>query len=86
MKINPAFTSIIGNIINDYNIPDMCRSALEIGNRSVTGIKLKTFNSEGIDYALHLDHFNEVKNFIIKSMEERDNEELNSITDFRGDF
>ena len=62
----------------------MCRSALEIGSRSVTGIKLKTFNSEGIDYALHLDHFNEVKNFIIKSMEERDNEELNSITDFKG--
>ena len=84
MKINPAFTSIIGNIINDYSIPDMCRSALEIGNRSVTGIKLKSFNSEGIDYALHLDHFNEVKNFIIESTEERYNEELNSITDFKG--
>ncbi len=84
LKINPAYTSIIGNIIHDYNMPDMCRAALEVGNRSLLGMYYNTFNAAGIDFKAHLTHFNEVKSFVIKSMEERDNEELISIDDFKG--
>ena len=84
LKVNPCYTSIIGNIINNYNIPDMCRSALEIGKRSLSGINLNSFNSKEIDYKSHLEHFNEVKDFIIKSIEERDNKvKIPEIKDFK---
>ena len=83
LKVNPAFTSIIGNIINDYNIPDMCRSALEIGKRSLTGMVLNSFNHKGVDYKSHLDQsdFERVKAFVTESMEERGYK--GKITDFK---
>ena len=73
LKVNPVYTSIIGNILNDYNIPDMCRSALEIGKRSLTGMYLNSFNRKGIDSKAHLDQsdFEKVKAFVSESMEER---------------
>ena len=73
LKVNPAFTSIVGNILNDYNIPDMCRSALEIGKRSLTGMYLNSFNRKGVDSKAHLDQsdFEKVKAFVTESMEER---------------
>ena len=73
LKVNPAFTSIVGNILNDYNIPDMCRSALEIGKRSLTGMNLNSFNHKGVDSKAHLDQsdFEKVKAFVTESMEER---------------
>ena len=73
LKVNPAFTSIVGNILNDYNIPDMCRSALEIGKRTLTGMNLNSFNRKGVDSKSHLDQsdFEKVKAFVTESMEER---------------
>lgn len=72
LKVNPAFTSIIGNAVNDYKMPDMCRSALEVGKRASIGLKEGTFKN-GIDKQKHLENnFDEVKAFVVKSMEERD--------------
>lgn len=70
--MNPAFTSIIGNAVNNYKMPDMCRSALETGKRACIGLKEGAFK-DGIDKQKHLENnFDEVKAFIVKSMEERD--------------
>ena len=75
LRINPAYTSIIGNIICKHNMPDMCRSAYEIGYRAVKGIKNGNFNSSLIDKNQYIHSIKDIKNFIIKSMEERGDKE-----------
>lgn len=71
LRVNASYTSIIGNIICKHNMPDMCRSAYEIGYRAVKGIKNGNFNEKWVDKNSYLHSLEEIKNFIIKSMEER---------------
>ena len=87
LQVNPAFTSIIGNIICKHYIPDMCRSAYEIGYRGVKGIQNGNFNDEGVDHTNYPHSLDEIKLFIIKSLEESGNkdkiEEVNKFTDYK---
>ena len=71
LKINPAYTSKLGNILCKHNVPDMCRSATEIGYRAYRGIEEGNFNLEGTDKHLYIHGLKEFKDFIIKSLEER---------------
>ena len=75
LKINPAFTSIIGNIVHNYKMPDMCRSSLEIGLRAITGMIEHGFDKTNNDKKLRADdnHLPIVKNFIINILENRYN-------------
>ena len=87
LQVNPAFTSIIGNIICKHYMPDMCRSAYEIGYRGVKGIQNGNFNDDGVDYTNYLHSLDTIKLFIIKSLEESGNkdkiEEVNKFTDYK---
>ena len=87
LQVNPAFTSIIGNIICKHYIPDMCRSAYEIGYRGVKGIQNGNFNDEGVDNTNYPHSLDEIKLFIIKSLEESGNkdkiEEVNKFTEYK---
>ena len=87
LQVNPAFTSIIGNIICKHYMPDMCRSAYEIGYRGVKGIQNGNFNDEGVDHTNYPHSLDEIKLFIIKSLEESGNkdkiEEVNNFTEYK---
>ena len=87
LQVNPAFTSIIGNIICKHYMPDICRSAYEIGYRGVKGIQNGNFNDDGVDYTNYLHSLDTIKLFIIKSLEESGNkdkiEEVNKFTDYK---
>ena len=71
LKINPAFTSIIGNIVHNYKMPDMCRSALEVGLRAITGMHEHGFDDSNNDKKLRANdkHLPIVKNYIIGVLE-----------------
>ena len=75
LKINPAFTSIIGNIVHNYKMPDMCRSALEVGLRAITGMHEHGFDESNNDKKLRANdkHLPIVKNYIIDVLENRYN-------------
>ena len=88
LRVNPAYTSIIGNIVCRHNIPDMCRSAYEIGYRAVKGLQNGNFDEDWVDTNEYLHSLDKVKNFIIKSLEECGNkdkeiEEVNTFDNYR---
>lgn len=69
--INPAYTSKVGNILCKHNIPDMCRSAEEIGYRAFRGIQDGKFTVKGYNKEVYYHGIKEIKNFVTKSLEER---------------
>ena len=75
LRVNPAYTSIIGNIVCRHNIPDMCRSAYEIGYRAVKGLQNGNFDEDWVDTNEYLHSLDKVKDFIIKSLEECGNKD-----------
>ena len=85
LRVNPAYTSIIGNIVCRHNIPDMCRSAYEIGYRAVKGLQNGNFDKDWVDTNQYLHSLDKIKLFITKSLEEcggKDKElkEVNKLT------
>lgn len=88
LRVNPAYTSIIGNIVCRHNIPDMCRSAYEIGYRAVKGLQNGNFDKDWVDTNLYLHSLDKLKLFITKSLEEcgdkdKEIEEVNKFTNYQ---
>ena len=83
LQVNPAYTSLIGNVLCKHKIPDMCRSAYEIGYRALIGIKNGSFNKDGVDKTSHIHSFEITKNFIIKTLQSDDKiEQCNNIKSY----
>ena len=87
LRVNPAYTSIIGNIVCRHNIPDMCRSAYEIGYRAVKGLQNGNFDKDWVDTNQYLHSLDKIKLFITKSLEECGNkdkeiEEVNTFDNY----
>ena len=72
LQVDPAYTSLIGNALCKHKIPDMCRSAYEIGYRALIGIKNGSFNENGVDETSYIHSFEITKNFIIETLESDD--------------